>query len=872
MIKKYQLKNGMTVILQESHKSPVVSAQVWVRTGSADEGRGEEGISHFIEHLVFKGTRKFGVGEIASTIEGSGGELNAYTSFDQTVFYISISKHFADVGLECLSEMMGFPKFDPVEIDNERGVVIEEIKRGNDSFGRRASQQMFSTTYHKHAYGIPVIGYEKNVLKWSAKKIVDYYHSRYSPQNMFLVVVGDFSSPEMKKKVQKYFGEFKAYKMHKSKRTKEPKITKPRFSVEKAAFEQNSMYMAWPTPAINHKDIPALDLLGMILGQGDSSRLTERLRLQEALVNGISSSVFSSKDPGLFVVSMSYQIENLEKALNAFNEVIAKVISQGFEQSELTKSMVNMQSSNLYSMETVEGLARKIGDAEFSMHDPKSFEQYLKDLAKVTLKDLDRVFKKYIQAKSMVVTAMTKDDAKKCEKILKAWHKSFDLLLKKTKISKSKKSVSKKTTIRFALKKHKAVDNKTKVVKLKNGIRLLLRPSFETQVISVRASSLGGMRFEPEHLEGMTELCSRTWTAATKTRNEAQINEEMELLGAGIGPIAGRNTMGLNLDVLAPFEQKASELYMDLLVHPQFPQEIIEREKQLQLQQIKHRNDNPAQVCMRQMSAEIFKDHPYSRDPMGSNESLIKIGNAEITKFWQQQMNCQNITAMVAGAVDVDLWVDAFEKAGQVLGKGQKWNKQFAPHYPQQNIYKFTESQKEQCHLAIAYPGLTLENDERFALHLIESILSGQGGRLFIELRDKNSLAYSVSPLRMEGLDAGYFGAYIGCTPDKAPKALEMMRVEFSKLCDKKIGEEELLRSQKYLTGRHDLDLQRVSSLAASILYDDIYGIPFDQTFHLAEKYFSVTAEEIQTVARKIFSGKSVISLVGPVDNIKHNK
>ena len=150
--------------------------------------------------------------------------------------------------------------------------------------------------------------------------------------------------------------------------------------------------------------------------------------------------------------------------------------------------------------------------------------------------------------------------------------------------------------------------------------------------------------------------------------------------------------------------------------------------------------------------------------------------------------------------------------------------------------------------------------------------MSGQGGRLFIELRDKNSLAYSVSPLRMEGLDAGYFGAYIGCTPDKAPKALEMMRVEFSKLCDKKIGEEELLRSQKYLTGRHDLDLQRVSSLAASILYDDIYGIPFDQTFHLAEKYFSVTAEEIQTVARKIFSGKSVISLVGPVDNIKHNK
>ena len=136
MIKKFQLKNGLKVIFQQSHKSPVVSIQAWVRTGSADEGKKEEGISHFIEHLVFKGTEKFKVGEIASLIEGAGGELNAYTSFDQTVFYVTLSKNFIDQGLETISEMMGFPKFDGFEIDNEREVVVEEIKRGQDSLGR----------------------------------------------------------------------------------------------------------------------------------------------------------------------------------------------------------------------------------------------------------------------------------------------------------------------------------------------------------------------------------------------------------------------------------------------------------------------------------------------------------------------------------------------------------------------------------------------------------------------------------------------------------------------------------------------------------------------------------------------------------------
>src|ERR1035438_4734577 len=130
MLTEYTLKNKMKVLLVESHKAPVVAVQMWVKTGSADEKKGEHGISHFIEHLVFKGTKKFGVGEIAKTIEGSGGELNAYTTFDHTVFHVTMSRDDLDVGLEVISEMMGFPKFDSTEIDREREVVCEEIKRG----------------------------------------------------------------------------------------------------------------------------------------------------------------------------------------------------------------------------------------------------------------------------------------------------------------------------------------------------------------------------------------------------------------------------------------------------------------------------------------------------------------------------------------------------------------------------------------------------------------------------------------------------------------------------------------------------------------------------------------------------------------------
>ena len=262
---KFQLKNKLNVLLVESKKSPVISVQMWVKTGSADEKKGEEGISHFIEHLVFKGTDKFKVGEIANTVEASGGELNAYTSFDQTVFYVTISKNFSDVALDVVSQMMGYPTFDPAEIDSEREVVCEEIKMGQDSPNRRSSQLMFSSAFKKHAYGLPVIGYDKNVRSWSTKKIKEFYQSRYVPSNMFLVVSGDFETPQMKQKVHEYFAGFKDYKLRKVKRVKEPAQKKYNFKAQKYKIQDQHLHFAFKAPNIRHAD--ARDFLNELVGQ-----------------------------------------------------------------------------------------------------------------------------------------------------------------------------------------------------------------------------------------------------------------------------------------------------------------------------------------------------------------------------------------------------------------------------------------------------------------------------------------------------------------------------------------------------------------------------------------------------------------------------
>lgn len=865
MTKKYQLKNGLKVIFQQSHKSPVVSIQAWVRTGSADEQKGEEGISHFIEHLVFKGTAEFKVGEIASLVEGCGGELNAYTSFDQTVFYVTISKNYFDQGLKVISEMMGHPLFDPQEIDNEREVVIEEIKRGQDSIGRRASQLLFQTAFQRHPYGLPVIGYENNVRKWSAKKISNYFQSRYSPQNMFLLITGDFEAKEAKQKIDSAFGRFKRHKIKKVTRKKESVQKKFRIKIEKSSFDQCISYLAWKVPKATHKDLPALEVLAMIMGQGDSSKLVRKLRIDSSTVISCGSHVFSSIDPGFLAISLNHKSERFQDSLNGTLEVISDILDGKVESKDLERAITNIESENDYTIETVDGISSKIGSAEFLTKDTGYPEKYVAKVKKVKIEDVIRVARKYIVLNTLNMTSLTQLDEKVATNICEKWINKFSSIVTKKRSSKIRADRLLKK-VKFIAPKTQGKENFTEVIHTSSGVRVLVRPNFDTKLVSVKAAFLGGIRREVQGQSGITELMARTWMGGTKKYLEKDIYQQIESLAAGIGPVAGRNTIGLSLDSLSNRQEYLSDLYLDLMTDPQFPIEVMDRERELQLEQIKTKNDNPAQIAIRKMMSSLFGSHPYGSDMLGLPEQLQNLTQSHLREHWMKHQNKQNATFVICGAINLDNWIQKIEKYTQTWKKGSTWNDKLSFEFPKKEIRNFYELKKEQTHLVTAYPGLRIQDQDRYALHLIQSILAGQGGRLFLELRDKNSLAYSVSPIRMEGIEPGYFGAYIGCSPDKTDKALEMMRVEFNKLCQSKVGESELQRAKKYLVGRHDIDLQQVSSIASGILYDDIYGINYDESFQFAQRYDSVTPDDIMKLAQRIFGQSPVVSVVGPSD------
>jgi zinc protease len=862
MLQKYQLRNGLKVVMVQNSKAPVVSVQAWVKTGSADETKGIEGISHFIEHLVFKGSEKYGVGEIAQRVEGAGGQLNAYTSFDQTVFYITISKEFTSTALDMISQMMGYPTFDPKEIDNEREVVIEEIKRSNDSLSRVASQNMFSTVFKKHAYGIPVIGYDKVIRKVTPKKIKEYYHARYSPKNMTLIVTGDFEGKELKSEIKKHFEKIPSYKVKTIKRKKEPAQKTPRLMVKNTKFQESRFQISWKIPHALHKDTPALDLMSAVLGQSETSRLIKTIKNEKGLVQFIFSSSYTPVDEGLFSISAGLEAENLKPVLDEILIAMKSLFEGNIDVSELKTAVTNFENEEIYSKQTVDGIANHVGHYMFLTGDPEYSKKLNKKLRAITTKDLIDVAKKYLKPEGICISAASNTEAKKLEPLFKSFVNEYKKLfsqVKRLKPIKGKKP--KMDTQKFNLKELK--NPKVKKHILSSGTELLVYQTSDVPLFHIQLAALGGARVENEKNMGLGNLLSNVWVSGTDTLSESQLHGELERISASISAFSGRNSMGLKMTTLSKYQKEALNLYFDVLLTNKLEESILNRERKQILTSIRNRVDNPSHLASQNFMEMMFPGHPYSFDLEGKISTIESLTKKNLLDFKAGHLVGNNMKVVIVGAIDKAAAIKLIESKLQKVEKGMAFNKTFSFPELKSNKESHQLSEKEQTHVFIGYQGLIYTDPEKYVLYVINSILAGQGGRLFLELRDKESLAYSVSPLHMEGIDGGYFGGYIACSPEKTTKAIRMLREEFQKLCDHQLSDDELARAKRSLIGRHDISLQKNSSIASTVLFDRMYGMSEKEYILFKDKIKAVTAEQVMTIAKRIFSRPEVLAVVG---------
>jgi len=835
-IQRLTLENGLKVILEENRAAPVVALQIWVKVGSGDEQEGEAGICHFIEHMLFKGTEKRKVREMAREIESLGGSVNAYTSYDQTVYHVTLASRYAETGIDILGDAIQHSTFDPSELEKEREVILEEIRMGQDDPSRRLFNQTMAALYRQHPYRRPVIGYEKTVRSIQRDQMVSFYKKGYVPDRMVFIAVGDFDLHEMERRVREVFRESKPSPEDLPHRIEEPKQAEVRTVASHGNFKETYLQIALPTTSAKHEDAPALDVLAQILGGGEASRLVQKVKLEKGLVHSISASSFTPRDPGLFIIGATLGAENIKETIKAILEEVARLAREGTTTEELHRVKVNIESGLIYDRQTVQGEAKKMGYYEVMAGDVQFEKEYMRRLGLIENEDVQRVLRKYFGPSRLVISLLTPSEKADLVKNL-----PVESIVEELRIDKS-----------LVVKRENLTVSKTV---LENGIRLIVKESRSIPIVSIQASFLGGVRFEEESQNGINHFMAVMVTKGTERQSSHEIAKKVERMAGSLSGFSGYNSFGLTFTFLSQHFEEAFALFTEIIKHPSFDTEEMEKRRRLILAAIRQQEDDLAGLVFKLFRKTLFEKHPYRMDTLGTLDSVQKLTQKDLKKYYQQTVDPQNMVLTVVGDVDAKQVVDSVKKGLGDLRRGDF----VQPSIPQEpSIQKIRRSEiyktKEQAHFVLGFLGTTLRHSDRYGMEVLEAALSGQGGRLFHQLRDKDSLAYALAFIARPNLDPGFIGVYMGTHPAKLEKAIDGVLDELRKVKEEGFTEEEVERAKKYLIGNFEVGLQTNGAQTNQISLDELYGLQFDHYQKYPEEIRKVSREDVNRVAKRYFN------------------
>ena len=840
------LNSGLRLLVEPVAGAPVVAVQVWIGTGGFDELDDERGLAHLHEHMLFKGTPSRGVGEIAAGVERVGGQINAWTSNDQTCYHVVMPAHAWRQGLDVLADAVCNSLFDSEELAREIEVVVEEIRRAADSPGQVSWRLLFDQAFAGHPYALPVLGTAQSVRAMTSERMKAFWRKHYTAPNTTVVVAGDVDAHDVKAAVTAAFanqGQQAAPKRKIGQARPQP----AQETAQRSTFSESRALMAWPIPDMLHPDVPALDVLAIAIGQGDSSRMVRRIERELLLANDIGASSWTPQRAGLFAVTVLTSAERIVPACQAALVEIAKVRMEGIELAELEKAKHNVVAEATYKLETVQGLANSLGYFAVAAGDPHWDRTYAQRVAEVTRADVIRVAQRWLTAETAQVVSLFGQDAtdahlqhKLLADIQKALHPTGPTL---------------------AIRTPDVLDGIERII-LPSGDVLVVQPDHSVALFAVRVAALGGLRAENPQSNGRTHLLGNLITRGTARRSSDKIADEIESLAAGLAGSAGRNSLGLQAMGLARHQTEVLDLFCDTLFECVLPEGDLEQERQSQLEDLRHQVDAPSRQTMRAMATALYGGHPYALDLLGNIASVTALRRDELLHYLRGRLAPGKLVFAAAGDLDVDQLVATLAARSPTDRVALPLPQHTPIPRPTQRLSVRPNADKQQAHLAVGFLGARLHDPARFALDVLATILSGQSGRLFLELRDKQSLAYSVSAMHVEGLDEGYFALYMGTSPDKVDQALAGLYFEIDKLRQGGVGDEELDRAKQSLAGGFAIGLQHRSSRAATLCLNELYGLGREAYKGQIDSLLAVSAEQIRDVAQRFLDVDHCVEVV----------
>ncbi len=842
------LDNGLTVLVKENHSAPVVAIHTYVKAGYFNEADRVAGISHLIEHMFFKGTARRPAAEIATETKELGGYLNAATIYDHTVYYTVLpSKHFVQ-GLDIQSDALIHSVFDPDALEKETEVVIEEAKRKLDMPAAMAQEKLFELAFRKHRIRRWRIGTEEGLRALTRADLLAFHSHLYRPENIVLTVVGDIDTGSAQREIAKYYGSFDKGELLKEDSPPEPPQQAFQYRLLSGNIQQCYLALGFHVPDLFNSDSYALEILGIILGQGRSSRLFQSVKEDQGLAKEISASNYALQGLGLFQIFAVTLPETVRQAVLAIAGELGVLLATPVTEDELRKAQNLLLASYTRRLETVSGQASTLASYE-AMGGYRRLDEYMRGLNQVTSQDILRVVLRYLVPQNMSVLEYVPDELQLEPLSVAELEKCIA-----TKIPTGEAADATAEEVAspgpFVVLPAAEGNNQVELKILSNGMRLLVKENHSVPLIASGIFALGGRPDEDRQSAGISTLMAKSALRGTERRSAARVAAEIEQLGSSINFVAEADYFSCTMTTISSHFDAGWDVLSDVLCHPVFPASEVEKEKHDMLARLDRQRDDMFHYPVQRLFEMMFRGHAYGLQSLGSPESLAALSANSLDRWRRSHLCAENMLVTIVGAVETERAADLVESKLEHLDRCTEVPDPSRP--PKAGQGQFVETvHKEQSALVLGFGGPGFLDRDYYAMRVLQNILTGLGGRLFEELRSRQSLAYTVSAFEVARRFAGTFLFYIATSPEKEEAARASLLRELRKISEELVSQQELTRSVRFTSGTYEIGLETNRAQMLQMAHCELLGKGWESVARFRDRITEVTAEEIlQAVSR----------------------
>ncbi len=823
------VSNGMTSLFQRHGSADIISLQFWVQTGSIHEAPHlGSGLSHLLEHMVFKGTRHYDAQELAQRVSAHGGVWNAYTSNDRTVYHIEGPTELWRVYLEILHELVFFPSFPRDEWEKERDVIRREMAMYDDDPQDVAYRLLMDTIYLANPRRYPVIGHRARFDALSYEDMCQYHRDRYVPSRVTVVCSFGGGAPlsyeDFITELEQRAAEVPARASYDMPQLVEQMQWGARQRRSEFAQPTSNLMLGWRIPAANHPDMPALSLLSHILGTGRAACLHGHFHDELGLAHDVSSSMIPAREgEGFFLIDADCEREKRDELRDAILLYIAELVQQReLLDMGLTRALNQMRAQRLRGLASVQGRANALAMSWHLTRNIQSMEEWEQALRLVRTDDLLRVMDSYFLP-----------------------HKFCEVSIDPLGSNEEQDDQS-----------NTQLDQPLVEGQLPNGLRLVMRQDSSIPLIHLSLALAAGCPSESQQLAGINSLLSECLLKGTHTRSARDIAESLENRGASISSEAGNNTLLIHANCLKEDLALLLSVLADILLHPLLDDNAIETEKQAMIATILDAEQDPLSLALRRMRPLFFGESGYGVNPDGTVESISALNKQQLQQQHARICCASNAVLSLVGDFDTEEISSLINKELGTLPTGQPLS--IVPSAPLQSGEERLQLDKQQCVIALALPGVAVNSENILAHSIILEWCRDMAGPLFTEIREERGLAYYVAAAAMSGLDTGCFYIYMGTSPEQEKEAREALEQILADMAEQGMDEEDYTDTLSTIMLGHRSSMQSMSRVCKNIAIDSLLGLPSDSCITLAQRIRQVSLEQVNQCLRELMQPQQV--------------